>query len=85
MVELGYSDDAFPVWWYSPANAEVKVAQPSSDSSPSSDELDKAENAGSSSREESFDLFPPDNPVTREPRSRPELPARASMSQLEPA
>ena len=85
MVALGYSDKSFPVWWFSPANAEGKGAQRSSESSPSLNEQAKAKIAGSSSQEEAFDPTPPDKPVTREPGSRPQLSAPASSSQLQPA
>jgi hypothetical protein len=44
MVELGYSDNIFPAWRYSPANAEDKNAQPSSASSAeSSTKLNQAQ------------------------------------------
>ena len=85
MVELGYSDKSFPVWWYSPGRegTEGTTLQEGEQGGTTLKEGEQIEERGREGREEE-DFAPtlPDIPVPRE--ARPALPGSSPPSPSQP-
>ena len=73
MIELGYSDDAFPVWWYSPGR-EGTEAKTVGQGGTTAKEGEQIEGRRTETEEgEGYEPTPPDTPAPKE--GRPALPA----------
>ena len=80
MVELGYSDESFPVWWYSPGRAgqEGDAVEQQGITGHEGEQI--AEKGIEGREEEDFEPTPPDTPAPREGRlARPALPLPAKV------
>jgi len=85
MVELGYLDESFPVWWYSPGR-EGTMAKTAGQPRTTAEEGEQIEGRRTESKEgEDFAPTPPDTPVPKEARpALPESPLRSDALRSDP-
>ena len=84
MVELGYSDESFPVWWFSPARGAGTTETPAQRTLTDAEVAEGAEDRTDTLGEEGYDLTPPRTPTPREAGlGRPALAPASDAKRLE--
>ena len=78
MVALGYSDESFPVWWYSPGREGTKAKTVEQGGTTEEEGEQIAGRRTESGEEEDFAPTPPDTPIPKE--GRPALPESPVLS-----
>ncbi len=76
MVALGYSDESFPVWWYSPGREGIVVEEGETGGKGGTTPEEGGETGGRRTQTKGGEAYAPTSPDTPPPKEgRPALPA----------